>query len=113
MNWVDELDGAVPLPTGWHDVWLMLRPNEEGLTFDCKQNPLLTGSGLRKRLDRFFCHLQDFSLESIEMVGTQAIPGVMFETEVKVKGESKKVQLPVLPSDHFGLLLKIAQNRES
>ncbi|KAH7430899.1 hypothetical protein KP509_08G019700 [Ceratopteris richardii] len=112
MNWDDKLDGAPPLPTGWHDVWLMLRPNEDGLTYDSKQNPLLTGSRLRKRLDRFFCHLQDFSLESIEMVGTQAIPGVMFEKEIKVKRESKKVQLPVLPSDHFGLLLKIAQKEE-
>ncbi|MCO5578040.1 hypothetical protein L7F22_031878 [Adiantum nelumboides] len=109
MNWDDKLDGAPPLPADWCDAWVTLRPNEEGLTYDSKQNPLLTGSRLRKRLDRIFCRLQDFRLESIEMVGTKPIPGIMFEKEIKAKKQAQKVKLPVLPSDHFGLLLKIVQ----
>ncbi|MCO5575231.1 hypothetical protein L7F22_029030 [Adiantum nelumboides] len=109
MNWDDKLDGAPPLPADWCDAWVTLRPNEEGLTYDSKQNPLLTGSRLRKRLDRIFCHLQDFRLDSIEMVGTKPIPGIMFEKEIKAKKQAQKVKLPVLPSDHFGLLLKIIQ----
>lgn len=109
MNWDDKLDGAPPLPAEWCDAWVTLRPGEEGLTYDSKQNPLLTGSRLRKRLDRIFCHLQDFRFESIEMVGTRPIPGVTFEKEIKAKKQTQKVKLPVLPSDHFGLLLKIMQ----
>ncbi|KAI5072543.1 hypothetical protein GOP47_0012649 [Adiantum capillus-veneris] len=112
MNWDDKLDGAPPLPADWCDAWVTLRPNEEGLTYDSKQNPLLTGSRLRKRLDRIFCRLQDFNLESIEMVGTKPIPGVMFEKEIKAKKQAQKVKLPVLPSDHFGLLLKVIQKEQ-
>ena len=28
MNWDDKLDGEPPLPQGWCDAWLALRPNE-------------------------------------------------------------------------------------
>jgi tyrosyl-DNA phosphodiesterase 2 len=70
---------------------------------------MLSGSNLRKRLDRFFCHLNDFTLESIERVGMKPIPGITFEKEMKMKKKSAQaVKLPVLPSDHFGLLLKIS-----
>ncbi|MQM22091.1 hypothetical protein Taro_055139, partial [Colocasia esculenta] len=34
MNWDDKLDGAFPLPTGWVDVWMELRPKENGWTYD-------------------------------------------------------------------------------
>ena len=68
---------------------------------------MLSGSRLRKRLDRLFCHLDDFQLQSIEMVGRNPIPGVTFQKEMKVKRQPQLVKLPVLPSDHFGLLLKL------
>lgn len=109
MNWDDKQDGNPPLPDGWCDAWMNLRPGEEGLTYDSKENPMLSGSRLRKRLDRLYCVLQDFKLESIERVGTTPIPGVSFQKERKVKKEVQKMTLPVLPSDHFGLLLKISQ----
>lgn len=80
---------------------------QEGLTYDSKENPMLTGSRLRKRLDRIFCCLEDYCFETIEIVGTKPIPGLTFEKEMKSKKQTKKVKLPVLPSDHFGLLLKI------
>lgn len=112
MNWDDKLDGSPPLPAKWCDAWLTLRPNEEGLTYDSKENPMLTGSRLRKRVDRIFCCLEDYHLQSIEIVGTKPIPGLTFEKEMKSKKQSKKVKLPVLPSDHFGLLLKISQNHD-
>ena len=70
---------------------------------------MLSGSRLRKRLDRLFCHLDDFELESIERVGMDPIPGVTYEKETKMKKKpAQSVRLPVLPSDHFGLLLKIS-----
>ena len=36
MNWVpiNGVDEPVPLPPGWQDVWLALRPGEDGWTYD-------------------------------------------------------------------------------
>ncbi|KAL2643546.1 hypothetical protein R1flu_011133 [Riccia fluitans] len=110
MNWDDKSDGAPPLPKGWFDPWLKLHPNEPGMTYDSKANLMLTGSRLQKRLDRFFCHLQNFRVESLEMVGTQPIPGLTYQKERKVKKEIQMQTLPVYPSDHFGLLLKLQRN---
>lgn len=107
MNWDDKLDGQPPLPPGWFDAWAKFQPNQPGLTYDSKANPMLRGSRLQKRLDRMFCHLRDFKVESIEMVGLQPIPGKTYEKERKGKGQVQFTTLPVLPSDHFGLLLKL------
>eukprot|EP00252_Welwitschia_mirabilis_P009251 TRINITY_DN2167_c0_g1_i1.p1 TRINITY_DN2167_c0_g1~~TRINITY_DN2167_c0_g1_i1.p1 ORF type:complete len:284 (+),score=53.63 TRINITY_DN2167_c0_g1_i1:915-1766(+) len=107
MNWDDARDGAPPLPDGWFDAWLKIRPNEEGWTYDTKSNQMLNGNrALRKRLDRIFCHLNDFEIESIDMIGKDPIPGLFYVKEKKIKQETKVLDLPVLPSDHFGLLLK-------
>lgn len=36
MNWIpiNSVDEPVPLPPGWQDVWLALRPGEDGWTYD-------------------------------------------------------------------------------
>ena len=36
MNWIpiDGVDKPVPLPPGWVDVWLELRPHDPGWTYD-------------------------------------------------------------------------------
>ncbi|WOH09167.1 hypothetical protein DCAR_0728622 [Daucus carota subsp. sativus] len=108
MNWDDKLDGQVPLPDGWLDAWTELRPGEIGCTYDTKTNKMLSGNRtLQKRLDRFLCSLQDFKLDGIEMIGMEAIPGLSYCKEKRVKNEVKKMMLPVLPSDHYGLLLTI------
>ncbi|KAJ7564518.1 hypothetical protein O6H91_02G020600 [Diphasiastrum complanatum] len=109
MNWDDKLDGPPPMPDGWMDVWLKLHPGQPGLTYDSKANPMLTGSRLQKRLDRFFCHLSDFDIESIEMIGLKAIPSLTYTKEKRIKRQTQVMTLPVLPSDHFGLLLKITK----
>lgn len=49
----------------------------------------------RRRLDRVFVKLQHWRLHSMEMVGQQALPGLQHDGR------------PVLPSDHFGLLLEL------
>lgn len=109
MNWDDKLDGQFPFPDGWVDAWMELRPQEEGWTYDTKSNKMLSANrSLRKRLDRFICRLQDFKLSEIEMIGTEEIPGLSYCKEKKVKGQVKKITLPVLPSDHYGLLLTIS-----
>lgn len=108
MNWDDKLDGPFPLPEGWIDAWTELRPGEIGYTYDTKSNEMLTGNkSLQKRLDRFLCSLRDFKINKIEMIGKDPIPCLFYCKEKKVRGEVKKLTLPVLPSDHYGLLLEI------
>ncbi|KAI3495189.1 hypothetical protein L1887_37405 [Cichorium endivia] len=105
MNWDDKLDGAFPLPDGWIDAWTELNPKEIGWTYDTKSNPMLSANRkLQKRLDRFLICLRDFEAESVKMVGTEPIPEV---TYLKQKKGGKELELPVLPSDHFGLLLSM------
>lgn len=114
MNWDDKKDGPPPLPLGWFDAWLHLRPGQDGFTYDTKANPMLSGNrSLRKRLDRMFCQLRDFEAVSIEMVGTDPIPDLSYSKEKKVKGQVQLIKLPVLPSDHFGLLLKLCRRNSA
>lgn len=59
-------------------------------------NPMLKpGNRIRRRLDRAFCKLRHWRLQSAELVGREPLPGLSFEGR------------PVLPSDHFGLLLQL------
>lgn len=104
-NW-DDKDGDVPVPEGWRDAWLELRPDEPGFTYDARKNDMLRGY-LQKRLDRAFVKLKHFDVKNIEMVGTQPIPGVTYHKTVSNRGKSEIIELPVLPSDHFGLLLTL------
>ncbi|KAI9128414.1 hypothetical protein K1719_001407 [Acacia pycnantha] len=109
MNWDDKTDGQFPLKDGWIDAWSQLRPDENGWTYDTKSNQMLAGNRtLQKRLDRFICSLQDFKIRSIDMVGMNEIPGVSYTKEKKAKKETKQLVLPVLPSDHFGLVLTVS-----
>lgn len=67
-----------------------------GFTYDTVGNPMLgrnNNGALRLRLDRAFCKLHSWQLRSLKLVGKQALPGLSFEGR------------PVLPSDHYGLLL--------
>ncbi|KAF9590288.1 hypothetical protein IFM89_032296 [Coptis chinensis] len=108
MNWDDKLDGKFPLLDGWVDAWAEQRPGEDGYTYDTKANPMLSGNRkLQKRLDRFCCSLQDYKIGGIDMIGTEAIPGLSYCKEKKVKNDVQKLTLPVLPSDHYGLILTI------
>lgn len=52
MNWIpiQGEDAPSPLPPGWHDVWLALRPDEQGWTFDtniCPQKGRRYKNGVR------------------------------------------------------------------
>uniref|UniRef100_A0A7N0TMV8 RanBP2-type domain-containing protein n=1 Tax=Kalanchoe fedtschenkoi TaxID=63787 RepID=A0A7N0TMV8_KALFE len=108
MNWDDKLDGPFPVLEGWVDAWMELKPGEDGWTYDTKSNKMLSENRkLQKRLDRFLCCLRDYKVADISMIGTEAIADLRYVKEKKVKGEKKPVVLPVLPSDHYGLLLTV------
>ncbi|XP_058728123.1 uncharacterized protein LOC131599897 [Vicia villosa] len=109
MNWDEKKDGQYPLQDGWVDAWSELKPSEVGWTYDTKSNKMLSGNRtLQKRLDRFVCHLRDLKISSIDMIGMDEIPGVSHIKEKKVRNEIKQLVLPVLPSDHYGLLLTLS-----
>ncbi|XP_078428702.1 uncharacterized protein LOC144700961 [Wolffia australiana] len=111
MNWDDKLDGEFPAPASWVDAWAELRPDEEGFTYDTKSNLMLSeNKKLQRRLDRFICKLQDFEVTGIEMVGVEPMLGFSYQKEKRVRKEMKTLELAVLPSDHFGLLLTIRGN---
>lgn len=100
MNWNESSDGQFPLLGGWYDAWSVLRPEEDGYTYDTNSNPMLKHTApLQARLDRFVCKLKDFEVEKIEMIGTKAIRGIYFTHNGQ--------RLPILPSDHYGLILTI------
>uniref|UniRef100_A0A5B7AXE7 Endonuclease/exonuclease/phosphatase domain-containing protein n=1 Tax=Davidia involucrata TaxID=16924 RepID=A0A5B7AXE7_DAVIN len=108
MNWDDVSDGQFPLFQGWVDAWIQLRPRERGWTYDTNSNPMLSANRpLQKRLDRFVCNLQDFKLSTIDMIGMEAIHGLSYYKEKRVRNKIQNLELPVLPSDHYGLLLEL------
>jgi tyrosyl-DNA phosphodiesterase 2 len=114
MNWDDKGDGPFPLPDGWIDAWTELKPGENGWTYDTKANVMLTANRkLQKRLDLFVCKLSDFQVDSIEMIGREPIPGLTHIKERRVRNETRQLQLPVFPSDHFGLILTITYQPEN
>ena len=83
---------------------------QPGFTYDAKANGMLTGY-LRKRLDRVFFRLRDYDLEGIEMVGQEPIANLLYKKERSIKKVKQMVDMPVFPSDHFGLLITI-RNRK-
>ncbi|GJP55120.1 hypothetical protein CLOM_g14107 [Closterium sp. NIES-68] len=105
MNWNDKRDGDVPMREGWVDAWMQLHPNEPGFTYDSRLNPMLAGGRLRLRLDRCLMRLHHMRLRSLSLLGTHPIPGGSYAKQRRVKGQATTAQLPLLPSDHFGLLL--------
>mmetsp|Transcript_12742 Transcript_12742/g.20601 ORF Transcript_12742/g.20601 Transcript_12742/m.20601 type:complete len:418 (-) Transcript_12742:1756-3009(-) len=91
-------DGVLPLENGWKDSWVVSNPDagfEESATYNLKTNAMLRGS-LCCRLDRIL--YRGLTASGSRMVGTKPIPGV-HHTDSKT-GKT----MPVLPSDHYGLL---------
>jgi tyrosyl-DNA phosphodiesterase 2 len=89
------------------DPWCELRGGDDagGWTYDVVANPMLRGrKPERKRPDRFLCYLKDFTLDSIEIIGVDAIPGVTYT-------DDKGGVVPVLPSHQFGLVLTISPKK--
>ena len=105
-NWDEKTDGEMQLPPGFRDAWRALHPDDPGFTYDAKRNTMLLG-GLQKRLDRAVVSLTDFELRSVQLVGTEKLPGVTYQKERTKRGQPYWEEMDVLPSDHFGLLLTL------
>ena len=119
MNWIDHEVHPMKIPEGWVDLWAKkyekdLRRNP-GYTYDQKKNKMLLGSRYRSRLDRVLVYhgghgcskkrriqMDDWE---ISMVGTEKIKDVTYLHRSNRTG--RETVLPVYPSDHFGLLVKV------
>ena len=90
-----------------HDAWSRLRPGEPGLTYDKATNPMLGVRMMKwgKRIDRVLCKLSSLRLQGIQMVGMKRITGAV---RYKQERNQNIVELPVLPSDHYGLFVELA-----
>mmetsp|Transcript_19547 Transcript_19547/g.35455 ORF Transcript_19547/g.35455 Transcript_19547/m.35455 type:complete len:512 (-) Transcript_19547:235-1770(-) len=110
----------------WSDAWLQTRPGQEGYTYDAKINPML-GGNLRRRFDRCLVRTNNpttrttttdetkhapsssITIERTELIGQDPIEGIQWHKEQRnwqtglPTGQIKT--LPVLPSDHYGLLV--------
>jgi len=80
----------------YHDVWLQFH-DEKGYTFDSESNFMLQGYE-QMRYDRILLKSQTNSWKplSIELIGNEPIKEISKDDE------------PIFPSDHFGLMMKIA-----
>ena len=113
MNWDEKTDGEMQFPPGFRDAWRALHPDDPGFTYDTKRNTMLLDRDrggtrrLQKRLDRAVVSLTDFELRSVQLVGTEKLPGVTYQKERMKQGQPYWQEMDVLPSDHFGLLLTL------
>lgn len=93
-------------------MWEDLNPKDDGYTYDGRRNPMLGPTNkLRSRLDRVMVRLADWKPASIVMVGTKPILESN-RKEAVFRKETRKgfTELPLLPSDHFGLYAKFVPN---
>lgn len=121
LNWDDErkrstgIDKPLLSVLGgdWSDAWLDACPGKEGYTYDSKESAMLKGN-LRRRFDRcllFRRKPKELVIEEVKMIGRDAIPGLEWRKAPHPMAKNQAMTVvPVLPSDHFGLLVKI-QNR--
>jgi len=127
LNWDDERKASIgddpnllmtvnQNDSGWVDAWKETNParNEDGYTYDAKTNPML-GGNLRRRFDRCLIFMSNTDKKSgvhkVSIIGNEAIEGITWEKEIQVwqngglSGTGKNKSNPVLPSDHYGLLV--------
>lgn len=96
----DALDGDVLLPKGWKDAWLVLRPEDEGFTFDVERNSMVAEmddwafkNQARLRYDRFWIKVSNYAPVAIELLDEQ-------------------IEEKLWPSDHFAVLLSMEEWRQ-
>eukprot|EP00434_Breviolum_minutum_P014688 symbB.v1.2.012952.t1/scaffold892.1/size156909/4 len=96
----DALDGEVLLPKGWKDAWHLLRPGEEGYTFDVERNGMVAKmddwafkNRAQLRYDRFWIKVSNYAATAIEILDEQ-------------------IEEKLWPSDHFGVLLHLEEWRQ-
>lgn len=86
-----ENDGMRASLPGWQDTWEILRPQDEGKTFDTDKNPLILRHKFeRMRYDRIMFKSGRLSPSEIDMLGTEPF--------------DKTSDGDLVISDHFGLI---------
>merc|ERR1711862_669056 len=93
------------------DAWKATNEGNPGYTYDAVSNPMLTGY-LKRRFDRFLIYFSEYSpcyyqVLSSTLIGTNPIPNLSYTKSVKKVNR----ELPVLPSDHYGLEINIFLER--
>lgn len=101
MNWLENMDGAIPLHDGLQDAWVASGERDPGFTYDSRANPMVLGNWPGQRMDRVFFKVSGWKLKGVCLLGKEPLPGVQHEY---VRRDGRRQQVPVLPSDHFGLL---------
>ena len=121
-NWEDskgDRDGREALEVlggEWRDVFIDAGcPDKARYTSDGRVNAMLTHS-YRLRLDRIFYWISpsrpDISLSAIRLVGKDPIPGQTLTKTVGGRNKSSGVvEVPLVPSDHFGLCASFVGRR--
>eukprot|EP00521_Asterionellopsis_glacialis_P011012 CAMPEP_0195308184 /NCGR_PEP_ID=MMETSP0707-20130614/38092_1 /TAXON_ID=33640 /ORGANISM="Asterionellopsis glacialis, Strain CCMP134" /LENGTH=466 /DNA_ID=CAMNT_0040372443 /DNA_START=341 /DNA_END=1741 /DNA_ORIENTATION=- len=118
LNWDDERKRSAGadkpllslLGDGWCDAWKETRPTEEGYTYDSKESQMLKGN-LRRRFDRclFLSRKpKEIDITQTFLIGKEPIPDLQWKKDPHPLARNQQVSfVPVLPSDHFGLVAKI------
>jgi endonuclease/exonuclease/phosphatase family metal-dependent hydrolase len=107
MRDVDDEKSEALESNGYEDIWLKLRPNEPGYTYDINRNTLARAisqriqlhekrDGSSNRFDRVMLKSSIWKPKSIDLFGTEPVSTLE-------NGE------PLFASDHFGLLTTIAK----
>jgi hypothetical protein len=112
----------------WTDCWMQLHPflqmmtrttRDPGYTYDTRNNAMLGGSsnGIRRRFDRCLVYNgsgnnNDKVVKDMKLIGTEPIPGLVWNkppspTTLRYNPHAQPKNVPVYPSDHFGLLVQV------
>ena len=97
FNMRDAENGRIGPP--YHDVWPMLRPDDDGFTEDTAINHMRFDSKNKQRqvrFDRVLLKGSDWAASSIDLLGTEAI---------------SSSHPRVFPSDHFGVIAGFVRRR--
>lgn len=103
LNWITYKKKEMDVPQEWTDLW-KYTTKDKGFTYDQKLNLMMPGNRYRNRLDRVLVHTLPKEAE-MELVGTEQIKDYTYTYEDP--RTKQKNQLPLFPSDHFGILTKI------
>jgi tyrosyl-DNA phosphodiesterase 2 len=108
MSWDDKADLPFPLHDGWVDAACSL--GQRSWTYDAfwnekagEFNGCIDYESMKKRSDRFVCKLQDYKLNSLQLIGDEPVG-------VEYKKVLEGIRFPLRPSCHRGLVLTIVPN---
>ena len=100
----------------WVDSWkeTVVDPKDPGYTYDSKVNPMLRGS-LRRRFDRVLVFRRKGDKKiccSTTCIGTEGLGTTFMKVNHYVNPPTSR-ETPTAPSDHFGLVSRLALDQDS